>query len=115
MKSFWSATILQGYLTTIFGILAGGPVLVTQSCAALGLTLPSAWTHGLLIIGATGLIGLGIVAKAFNTHSSPAQVLAKGETISASQATALGIPNATALVEAAKVEVKAANVEAAGK
>jgi len=59
--------VLENYLTTIFGILAGGPVLVQQSCAAMGVTLSAGWTHSLLIVGALGLIGLGVVAKAFNT------------------------------------------------
>lgn len=61
--------ILQNWLTTFFGILAGLPVIVTGS----GLVLNPKWTHILLVIGGSGIVGLGVVAKAFNTHSTLAQ------------------------------------------
>ena len=66
--------IWKNYLTTAFGILAGLPVLVVQSCAAMGISLSPAWNHGLLIAGALGLIGLGVVSKAFNVSSTQEQV-----------------------------------------
>lgn len=74
------AAILQNWLTTTFGILAGLPLLVTQALAALStqgypnLALSPALTHWMLVLTAIGLIGLGIVSKAFNTHSTQAQV-----------------------------------------
>ena len=70
------SSIIQNWLTTAFGILAGGPVLVTASCATMNLTLSPAWIHGLGIVGAVGLIGLGVVSKAFNTHSTATEVRA---------------------------------------
>ena len=69
-----TAAILKNYLTTIFGILAGLPALVVQSCAAMNYPLPATWTHVLLAIGAIGLIGLGIVSKAFNVASTQSEV-----------------------------------------
>ena len=64
------ALFTQNYLTTFFGILAGLPILVANS----GLTLSPQWSHYLAITAALGVIGLGVVAKAFNTHSTTAQV-----------------------------------------
>jgi hypothetical protein len=69
-----NTALWQNYLTTIFGILAGGPILVQQSFSAMGVALSPNWTHGLLIMGAVGLIGLGVVSKAFNVHSTTSQV-----------------------------------------
>lgn len=89
--------ILQNYLTTFFGILAGLPVIVAGS----GLVLNPHWTHILLVIGGSGIVGLGVVAKAFNTHSTEAQT-------EAATAKAVGNPEAPALV-------KAADQQAAGK
>jgi hypothetical protein len=66
--------ILKNYLTTIFGILAGLPALVVQSMAAMNVPLPATWSHILLLVGALGLIGLGVCAKAFNVNSTQAQV-----------------------------------------
>jgi hypothetical protein len=68
------AAISQNFLTTLFGILAGLPVLVTQSLAGSGLELPPVWNHWLLVLSGIGLIGLGIVSKAFNVHSTSAEV-----------------------------------------
>jgi hypothetical protein len=86
--------ILQSYLTTLFGLLAGGPVLVTASCATFSITLSPSWLHGLAILGAVGLIGLGVVAKAFNVHSTEAQT-------AAATATVENNPRAPAMVKAA--------------
>jgi len=66
--------IWKSYFTTLFGILAGLPLLVTQSLAGSGLELPPAWNHWLLVLSGIGLIGLGIVSKAFNVHSTSAEV-----------------------------------------
>ena len=62
--------LFQNYLTTLFGILAGLPILVAGS----GLPMTPKWTHILLIVSGLGTVGLGVVAKAFNTHSTTAQV-----------------------------------------
>ncbi len=64
--------ILQNYLTTIFGILAGAPLLYAGS----GLPATPKVAHILMLIGGIGMLGLGVVAKAFNTHSTPEQVAA---------------------------------------
>jgi hypothetical protein len=92
-------TILQNYLTSLFGILAGLPVMVLAyftpgSAMALSLT----WTRWLMIIGGVGVVGLGVVAKAFNVHSTTAQA-------AASQAAVTGDPKAPALVKAADQQV----------
>ena len=107
--------MFTNWKTTAFGlaviiITAIGPVL-DHYFPLVGLSWTAIATSIAALFGGAGLIS----AKDSTTHSSPAQVLAKGATISASQATALGIPNAPALVEAAAVEVKAADVEAASK
>jgi len=60
----------QNHLTTFFGILAGLPTIVLGS----GVTLNAHWNHELLIVAGVGTIGLGVVAKAFNTHSTQDQV-----------------------------------------
>jgi hypothetical protein len=86
-------------LTTIFGILAGLPVLVATSLTSMNVTITPAWTHVLGFIGAAGLIGLGIVAKSFNTHSTVAQV-------EASTAVVTNNPQASALVAAADAQVQ---------
>jgi hypothetical protein len=92
--------IWKNYLTTGFGILAGLPLLVSQTLAALAsmgypnLALSQTVTHWMLVLTAIGLIGLGIVSKAFNVHSTPDQVAASGATVA-------GDPNAPALVVAA--------------
>jgi hypothetical protein len=65
-----NAALFQNYLTTIFGILAGLPVIVNGA----GLVLDPKWSHVLTVVGGIGLVGLGVVAKAFNTHSTTAQV-----------------------------------------
>jgi hypothetical protein len=64
------ALFTQNYLTTFFGILAGLPILVANS----GLALSPKMGHYLTVAAALGVIGLGVVSKAFNTHSTTAQV-----------------------------------------
>ena len=93
-----SLAVFQNNLTTIFGVLAGLPVLVIASCQSAGVVLIASMTHILGITGAVGLIGLGIVSKAFNVHSTVDQV-------EASTATVTGVPNAPALVAAADKQV----------
>jgi hypothetical protein len=88
--------VLQNYLTTLFGILAGLPVIAVGAFPAG--TLTPTWTHILLITGGIGTIGLGVVAKAFNVHSTEAQV-------AASTATVMGNPAAPAMVVAADKQV----------
>lgn len=87
--------ILQSYLTSFFGLVAGLPAII------LGVFLPGSplafsayWTHILMVTGGVGLVGLGVVAKAFNVHSTTGQA-------AASQAKAASDPNAPALVKAA--------------
>jgi len=93
------AAISQSSLTTLFGILAGLPVLVVQSMSAMNVALPPTWAHILLMVGAVGLIGLGIVAKAYNVHSTTSQV-------EASQAAVVGNPEAPAMMKAADLQVE---------
>ena len=64
--------IWKNYLTTAFGILAGLPTIVTGS----GIVLNTKWTHILTVISGIGIVGLGVVAKAFNVHSTPDEVQA---------------------------------------
>lgn len=67
-----NSALLKNYLTTAFGILAGLPLIVAGS----GIVLNPKWNHYLLVIGGIGTVGLGVVAKAFNTHSTADQVQA---------------------------------------
>lgn len=39
-----------------------------------GVVLDPKWTHYLMLTAGAGTIGLGVVAKAFNTHSTVDQV-----------------------------------------
>jgi hypothetical protein len=39
---------------------------------------PPKWSHALTVIGGIGVIGLGVVAKAFNSHSTPEEVQQAG-------------------------------------
>jgi len=70
-----NAALLKNYLTTGFGILAGLPAIV------LGVFMPGSsmalspqWTHILMVTGGIGMVGLGVVSKAFNVHSTQDQV-----------------------------------------
>ena len=67
---FMTAAVAKSYLTTLFGILAGLPLMLAGS----GIVLNAKYSHYLLVIGGIGTIGLGIVAKAFNVHSTADQV-----------------------------------------
>jgi hypothetical protein len=70
-----NSEIAKSYLTTIFGILAGLPTIVLGVFTpGSSLALPATWTHILMIVGGVGLVGLGVVSKAFNVHSTQAQV-----------------------------------------
>lgn len=94
--------LLQNYLTTLFGILAGLPLIVSGS----GLVLDPIWSHRLLLVGGIGVVGLGVVAKAFNTHSTEAQT----------QAAQAKVEAVTPVeVKAADVQAKAADAQVAGK
>jgi len=66
------AAVLKNYLTTFFGVLAGLPTIVLGS----GIVLDPRWTHYLMIAAGVGTVGLGVVAKAFNNHSTADQVQA---------------------------------------
>lgn len=67
-----NSTVMKNYLTTLFGILAGLPLLVAGS----GIVLSPTWSHHLLVVAGVGTIGLGVVAKAFNVSSTHDQVQA---------------------------------------
>lgn len=92
------AAMLQNWLTTTFGILAGMPLLVTQALAGSGIALSPVLTHWLLVLSAVGLIGLGIVSKAFNTHSTTAQT-------AAAEAAVVGNPQAPVMKAEADKQV----------
>jgi hypothetical protein len=93
--------LIQNYLTTLFGILSGLPVIVLGVFApGTPMALSPAYTHILMIVGGIGLVGLGVVSKAFNVHSTEAQV-------AASTATVTGNPQAPAMVVAADKQVQA--------
>jgi hypothetical protein len=64
-----TTAVVRNYLTTFFGVLGGLPLIVAQS----GVILNAKWNHYLMMVGGIGLVGLGVVAKAFNVSSTPAQ------------------------------------------
>lgn len=66
MKQFFT----QNKLTTIFGIIASLPLLVAGS----GIEVSAYWGHILTLVGGFGTVGLGIVSKAFNSHSTADEV-----------------------------------------
>jgi hypothetical protein len=65
-----TAAIVKNYLTTGFGLLAGLPTIITGS----GIVLNPKWQHIMIIVSGVGIVGLGLVAKAFNVHSTSDQV-----------------------------------------
>jgi hypothetical protein len=67
---FMNASIAKNYLTTIFGILAGLPLIIGGS----GIVLNEKWSHILVVTAGIGTIGLGLVAKAFNVHATQDEV-----------------------------------------
>jgi hypothetical protein len=72
-----NTALLKNYLTTAFGILAGLPAIVLGVFTpGTPLALSPQWTHILMVAGGIGMVGLGVVAKAFNVHSTAAQVQA---------------------------------------
>jgi hypothetical protein len=89
----------QNILTTVFGLIAGLPTIVLGIFApGTSMALSPQYTHILLVVGGIGAVGLGLVSKAFNTHSTAAQV-------QASTAVVEKLPNAPALVKAADAQV----------
>ena len=70
LKSTLNATVMKSYLTTLFGILAGLPLIIGGS----GIVLNEKWSHILVVTAGIGTIGLGIVSKAFNVNSTAQQV-----------------------------------------
>ncbi len=70
LRSALNATVMKSYLTTLFGILAGLPLIIGGS----GITLNEKWAHILVVTAGIGTIGLGVVAKAFNVASTSDQV-----------------------------------------
>ena len=67
--------MVKNWLTTFFGILAGLPAIVLGVFTpGTAQALPSAWTARLMVLGGIGTIGLGLVSKAFNVHSTLEQV-----------------------------------------
>ena len=71
LGGFMQAAVVKNYLTTGFGLMAGVPGIVLGS----GIVLNAKWSHYMLVIGGVGMVGLGLVAKAFNVHSTEAQVV----------------------------------------
>lgn len=70
-----TAAIWKNYLTTFFGLLSGLPVIVLGVFApGTPMALSPQWTHILMVGGGIGLVGLGLVAKAFNVHSTVDQI-----------------------------------------
>jgi len=70
-----NTALWKNYLTTAFGILAGLPTIVLGVFTpGSSMALSPTWTHGLMITGGIGLVGLGIVSKAFNVHSTQDEV-----------------------------------------
>lgn len=65
-----NSALLKNYLTTTFGCMAGLPTIVLGS----GIVLDPKWSHYLMITAGIGAVGLGVVAKAFNSHSTAEQV-----------------------------------------
>jgi hypothetical protein len=70
-----TSALLKNYLTTAFGILAGLPTMVAGS----GIALTPKWAHIFSIISGIGIVGLGVVAKSFNVHSTTEQVQASSQ------------------------------------
>ena len=101
--------LTQNWLTSLFGSLAGLPAIVLGVFTPGGsMALPDPWTHILMVAGGVGIVGLGIVSKAFNVHSTIEQV-------EASQAVVDGKPEAPALVKAADAQVDAAKANSPPK
>lgn len=73
------ALLSKNFWTTFFGIVAGLPTIVLGVFTpGTAMALSPGLTHILMVTGGAGLVGLGIVAKAFNTHSTPTEVQAAG-------------------------------------
>jgi hypothetical protein len=53
----------KNYLTTLFGIMAGVPAIIANS----GFTLTPLLVHILAMVAGVGVLGLGLVAKDWNT------------------------------------------------
>jgi hypothetical protein len=101
-----SKAILQNWLTSLFGVLAGLPAMVlAYFTPGSAMALSPVWTRWLMIAGGVGVIGLGIVSKAFNTHSTEAQVAASTATVIA--VTPVQVAAATAQVKVADAQVEA--------
>lgn len=65
-----NSALFKNYLTTMFGAMAGLPALVLASFP----NLPDKYKLWLGIVGGIGTVGLGVVAKAINVHSTPEEV-----------------------------------------
>jgi hypothetical protein len=66
---------IGSWLTSLFGAVAGLPFTVLgYFTPGTAMALNPKWTHILLVTGGIGIVGLGFVAKAFNVHSTVAQV-----------------------------------------
>jgi hypothetical protein len=105
----FTAALFKNYLTSIFGVLASVPVMVLGIwIPGTPMALPPVWTRIVMETGAVGLLGLGIVAKAFNIHSTIEQA-------QAAQAVVEGKPEAPALVKAADAQVDAAKANSPPK
>lgn len=81
-----TSAIAKNYLTTLFGILAGLPAIVLGVFTpGTSMALSVQYTHVLMIAGGVGMVGLGIVAKAFNVHSTEAQVAGASQAVANQQ------------------------------
>jgi hypothetical protein len=85
------AAMLKNYLTTLFGILAGAPAIVLGVFTpGTPMALSAQYTHILMISGGIGMVGLGLVAKAFNVHSTEDQVAGASQAAAENQPAAPG-------------------------
>ena len=64
--------ILKNWLTSVGGLMASIPMLVTSS----GFTLSPQQQHWIALIGGIGALVLGLSAKMSSNHSTQAQVTA---------------------------------------
>lgn len=81
-----TSAVVKNYLTTFFGLLAGLPTIVLGVFTpGTPMELPAKYTHLLMISGGIGLVGLGLVSKAFNVHSTDEQVAIATEQVKTKQ------------------------------
>ena len=67
--------LTKNWITTVGGVLAGVPALLTGS----GIVLPPAYQKWVTLAGGAGVLLLGVAAKQWNNHSTADQVQAATE------------------------------------